>query len=110
MIKICLMQWHAFNVDDNKKEIDYEGFRWTNVMPGDIVQSKGSIGYKREDIYRRYDPGVKIYKLKYAPMLVLSRIPGIPGEESELEKAFVTFTLLTRHGILCVITDLDFAK
>lgn len=106
------MKWHRFGQLDNNTSNDlYEFMKWTNVMPGDVVQSWGTYAWNRDDFRRRYDKGVKHYRLKMAPVLVLSRIPGIPGEEGLKEEGdLVTFTCLSRHGIIVVLGDLGFGR
>ena len=78
-------------------------------MPGDVVQSKGTIAYKIDDFYFRDDPQVKFYRLHKSPVLVLARINGIPGEVGAPEGR-VTFVCLSRHGIIIVVNDLNFGR
>lgn len=80
-------------------------------MPGDVVQSKGTLAWKREVFHLRHEEGTKHLRLGgNSPLLVLSRIPGVPGEDKELEESFATFVCLSQYGILIVLADLNFAK
>lgn len=105
------MKWHRFNLDEEKEEIDWECWRWTDVMPGDVVQSKGTMAWKREDFLHRHEEGTRYIRLAgNSPLLVLSRIAGVPGEDKSLKKTHVTFTCLCRYGLVIVLGDLEFGK
>jgi hypothetical protein len=78
-----------------------EAWKWTHVMPGDMVQSRGTVAYKHRNWELRNLDDTKIVRLHSAPVLVLARIPGIPGPDGEgPESGHVTFVCLSRHGIL----------
>jgi hypothetical protein len=110
------MRWHRFNQEEDRRKnddpIDWEIVRWTSVMPGDVVQSRGTRAWRLEDLYDRHVKGTKIYTLHSSPVLVLSRIPGIPGEEhdADFEEEYVTFVCLSRHGLIAVIGDLKIGR
>ena len=74
-----MVTWHRFNQDKDVEKIDEECWRWTSVMPGDVVQSNGTFAYKRRDFIGR-DENTKGLILRSVPILVLSRHEGIPGE------------------------------
>jgi len=105
------MKWWRFNQEERKEgeRLSYEFMRWTNVMPGDVVQSRGTLAWRLEDLKERYNEKTRHYRLQSAPVLVLSRIPGIPGEDVD-KSEYVTFLCLTRHGLLAVIGDMGWGK
>lgn len=80
---------------------DDEVFRWTNVMPGDVVVSPNTRAYRLCDFHERYNPTTELYRLHSSPLLVVSRIDGVPHEEDS--GAFTTFVVLSRHGLLVII-------
>ncbi len=93
-----MVTWWRFGQDEKP---DMEIWRWTDVMPGDIVQSRGTIAYKHRDWENRLDEETKVVRLHSAPVLILARIPGIPGPDGEgPESGHVTFVCLSRHGLL----------
>lgn len=101
------MAWHRFNqVDDHLAQVDLEVHRWENVMPGDIVQSNGTIGHTIEDFPYRNTSNVQFTKFFSSPMLVIARIPGIPGEPDVDNDEVVTFVVLTRHGFRIILGNL----
>lgn len=89
-------RWHRFGQDG---KFDEEALHWIDVHPGDMVQSRGTFAYKQRDFIGRTDD-TKVLQLHSSPILVLSRVDGIPGEEPPGE--WVTFTCLSRHGIIIV--------
>ena len=93
-----MVKWHRFGQDG---KFDPEAFKWTDVLPGDVVQSRGTFAYKQRDFIGR-DDDTKVMQLHSSPVLVLARIPGIPGE-AEPDSGMVTFLLLTRHGLVIVV-------
>jgi len=94
------MKWHRFGQEENEP-FDKEAWHWTDVMPGDVVQSKGTHAYRQRDFIGRTDLTHTLH-LKYAPVLVLSKHFGIPGEEPP-ESGYVTFVCLSRHGLIIVV-------
>lgn len=94
------MKWHRFNQDENAKELDFEIFHWTDVMPGDIVQSRGTSAFKQRDFVGRTED-TRVLRLHSSPVLVLSRHEGIPGEEEPGQCR--TFVCLSRHGLIVVV-------
>lgn len=102
--------WHRFNQheeDNPNREMDWEFLHWTDVMPGDVVQSRGTCAYKMRDFETRpiqellKDDNAKVLRLHSAPVLVLSRHEGIPGED--YPGRVRTFVCLSRHGLLVVL-------
>jgi len=89
--------WHRYGQDG---KADLRAWEWTDVLPGDVVQSRGTIAYKMRDFVGR-DDKTKVLYLHSHPVLVLSRNRGIPGEEPPGE--YVTFTCLSRHGLIVVV-------
>lgn len=83
-----------------KGELDLEAWRWTDVMPGDVVQSKGTYAYRQRDFIGR-DDDTPMLTLHSSPVLVLARIPGIPGERPD-DLEYNTFVCLSRHGLIIV--------
>lgn len=79
-------------------------------MPGDVVQSAYTIAFKQCDFIAR-NLETKTLKLMHAPILVLARIDGVPGEDHEINcfpgKKNVTFVCLSRHGIIIVPQQQD---
>ena len=93
--------WWRFGQDGKP---DMEAWKWTHVMPGDVVQSRGTVAYRHRDWENRNDEKTHVVQLHSAPMLVLSRIPGIPGPDGEgPESGHVTFVVLSRHGLLILV-------
>jgi len=91
--------WWRFNQEPDGK-VDPEAFHWTHVKPGDVVQSRGTNAFRQRDFVGR-TMDTKVLTLARSPVLVLSRHEGIPGEESPGDT--VTFTCLSRHGIIIVL-------
>ena len=92
--------WHRFGQDDR---LDMETWRWTHVVPGDVVQSRGTCAYRLRDFASR-DENTRILVLKEAPILVLSRQSGVPDES---DPGALTFVCLSRHGLIVVVTHLS---
>jgi hypothetical protein len=90
-------RWHRIGQDE---KVDAEAWKWTDVKPGDVVQSRGTIAYKMRDFIGR-DDDTDVMQLHSAPVLIIARIPGIPGEEPPGDH--VTFVCLSRHGIILVV-------
>ena len=99
-------RWHRFAQDrgpDGSFVPDIEVTRWSDVLPGDIVQSNGTHAYRLEDFYGR-DYDTRTLVLRHRPVLVLARIPGIiddPG--APRDHNYVTFVCLSRHGLIVVV-------
>ena len=91
-------KWWRFGQDG--EAFDIEAWQWSQVMPGDVVQSMGTFAFKQRDFIGRTEE-TKGLRLKSAPVLVLSRVRGIPGEEEPGEH--VTFVCLSRHGLILVV-------
>jgi hypothetical protein len=86
--------WHYFKWDDR------EAWLWSKVMPGDMVQTWGTLAYKHRDFIGR-DKDTEVLSLRGSPILCLSRHEGIPGEEEPGEHR--TFVCLSRHGIVLIV-------
>lgn len=89
-------KWHCIG----QEGVDLDAWKWTDVQPGDVVQSRGTFAYKMRDFIGR-DDDTKVMQLHSAPILVIARVPGIPGEEEPGDH--VTFVCLSRHGIILVV-------
>lgn len=88
------MEWHVFKVSDR------ESWLWSKVLPGDMVQTWGTLAYKQRNFVGRTDD-TKVLSLRGSPILVLSRNEGIPGEEEPGQHR--TFVCLSRHGIIVIV-------
>jgi hypothetical protein len=86
----------------------HEIWRWTDVMPGDVVQSRGTQAYRQRDFIGR-DADTRVLRLYGAPVLCLARFDGIPGEAAtegpSSWPAKRTFVCLSRHGIIVVVQN-----
>lgn len=92
------MTWHVFERGSP------DSLYWANVLPGDGVQGPGTFAYKAADFANRNeDRHTRPLILAHAPLLVLSRQPGIPGEVEPLNADLCTFVVLSRHGILVIL-------
>jgi len=92
------MKWWRFNQKEEPNDGDYlEAHRWTHVVPGDVVQSQGTIALPVDDVPAWDNPEVKMYRLVNSPVLVVSRQPDVPYSKAH------TFVCLSRHGLLAVI-------
>lgn len=97
-----MQKWWRFNQGDDDSEENFKQiFRWTNVMPGDVVQSRGTCAYHLRDFEHR-NGDTKILTLAGAPVLVLTRYDGIPNEK-DADSGYITFICLSRHGLIVVI-------
>lgn len=92
------MAWHVFERGDKEAHL------WTNVLPGDVVQSYGTLAYRLHQFTGR-DEHTDVYMLHSAPILVLSRSPGVPGEDpvGADHDHRTTYTCLSRHGLIVVL-------
>ena len=95
------MKWHRYNQDDDPNKFDFESQRWSTVLPGDVVQSRGTIAYKLRDFPGR-NSETKILRLHSSPVLVISRHNGVP-DEADMDD-WLTFVCLSRHGLIVVLT------
>ena len=95
------MRWWRFN----QERFDNEIYRWTEVMPGDVVQSRGTCAWRLKDFFGRGDE-TRHLVLMQQPVLVVGRIPGIWGEASHEEHS-VTFLCVSRHGLIVVVQHLS---
>lgn len=85
--------------NDNWRETQ----RWEKVMPGDVVQSHGTVAKLLKDMYVKNEK-VKVLTLAQSPVFVLSRHVGVPGETDDPD--LLTFVCLSRHGLIVVTTSL----
>lgn len=84
------------------KELE-ERWRWTDVIPGDLVHSPFTQAYYARDFATRTED-TKILSLRDGLLLVLTRIDGCPGDDAYNDPSrFVTFVVWSRHGALVIV-------
>jgi hypothetical protein len=89
--------------DLNPINFDDPRWFWDDVMPGDIVHGPGTRAFRANSFANRTED-TTVLVMGQKLMLVLSRYEGVPGEDEYYDKNYwVTFTVLTRHGVLVVL-------
>jgi hypothetical protein len=90
----------------SKQELTFHVFPpgthdWSAVTPGDVVVCPGTYAYRLED-FSNVDENTRGLILQQRPLLVLS--VTMMSENSGLASdGDVVFTVLSRHGILCIL-------
>jgi hypothetical protein len=100
------MVWWRFNMDKDAtseaRRVEWlQSQTWSDVAPGDMVQSKGTLAWRPEEVLLRTSAHTRVFHLKGAPILVLSRTKGVPGEADS--DHLLTFLCLSRHGLIVVL-------
>lgn len=84
-------------------EYTYGTATWEKVLPGDCVICPGTLAYFHAD-YSERTADTRVLRLAHRPIIVLGICAYVPFKDEppvSQDNDYVTFVVLSRHGILC---------